>query len=157
MCRAAEILQQLHCPLLINQNRYSMLDRTIEQNGLLAACDTLEKGLVVYSPLAQGLLTDRYLHGSIPDDSRIRTDGCFLKVDQLTEELLSKLKRLQKIAQDRGQTLAQLALCWILQQETVTSILVGASRPEQILDTVKIAEQPPLDASEFAAIAAILE
>ncbi len=87
MRRAAKILRELRCPFIINQNCYSMLDRTIEKNGLLDACSDLQKGLVIYSPLAQGLLTDRYLHGSIPEDSRIRTDGRFLREEQLNGKL----------------------------------------------------------------------
>lgn len=156
MQRAAAILQKLHCPFVLNQNRYSMFDRSIEQNGLLKSCSDLEKGLIIYSPLAQGLLTDRYLHGVIPEDSRIRTDGRFLNADQLTEDTIFKIDRLQKIAQSRGQTLAQLALCWILRQEAVTSVLIGASRPEQILDSIKVVGHSQLTEPELAEIAKIL-
>ncbi len=156
MKRAAEILQQQNCPFIINQNRYSMLDRTIEQNGLLDSCKEIQKGLITYSPLAQGLLTDRYLHGAIPDDSRIRTDGRFLQERQLTEDMLSKLQALQKLAQDRGQTLAQFALCWILRQNTVTSVLIGASKPEQVIDCIQAAHQPPLESETLDTINTIL-
>lgn len=156
MKRAAEILQQQNCPFIINQNRYSMLDRTIEQNGLLDSCKEIQKGLITYSPLAQGLLTDRYLHGAIPDDSRIRTDGRFLQERQLTEDMLSKLQALQKLAQDRGQTLAQFALCWILRQNTVTSVLIGASKPEQVTDCIQAAHQPPLESETLDTINTIL-
>lgn len=156
MRRAASILAALHCPFVINQNRYSILDRTIEQNGILDTCTDLKKGLIIYSPLAQGMLTDRYLHGRIPEDSRIRTDGRFLNEKQLTTERLAQLKQLQEIAQNRGQTLAQLALCWILRQKAVTSVLVGASRPEQILDTLQIVGQKPFTADELSAIEQVM-
>lgn len=151
MRRAADILEQLHCPYIINQNRYSILDRETERNGILDASADRKKSVIIYSPLAQGMLTDRYLHG-IPEDSRIRTDGRFLQASQLTEERLAQLRQLQAIAQDRGQTLAQLALCWILRQKAVTSVLVGASRPEQITDTLQIVGQKPLTDEELRAV-----
>lgn len=155
MSRAAAILEQLHCPFIINQNRYSILDRVSEKNGILSASEQLQKGVIIYSPLAQGMLTDRYLHG-IPEDSRIRTDGRFLQESQLTEERLSQLRQLQAIAQGRGQTLAQLALCWILRQKAVTSVLVGASRPEQLIDTLQIVGQEPLTEEELQAVDAAI-
>ena len=155
MSRAAAILEQLHCPFIINQNRYSILDRVSEKNGILSASEQLQKGVIIYSPLAQGMLTDRYLHG-IPEDSRIRTDGRFLQESQLTEERLSQLRQLQAIAQGRGQTLAQLALCWILRQKAVTSVLVGASRPEQLVDTLQIVGQEPLTEEELQAVDAAI-
>ena len=155
MSRAAAILEQLHCPFIINQNRYSILDRVAEKNGILSASEQLQKGVIIYSPLAQGMLTDRYLHG-IPEDSRIRTDGRFLQESQLTEERLSQLRQLQAIAQGRGQTLAQLALCWILRQKAVTSVLVGASRPEQLVDTLQIVGQEPLTEEELQAVDAAI-
>lgn len=93
MRRAADILEQLHCPYIINQNRYSILDRETERNGILDASADRKKGVIIYSPLAQGMLTDRYLHG-IPEDSRIRTDGRFLQASQLTEERLAQLRQL---------------------------------------------------------------
>ena len=136
MSRAAAILEQLHCPFIINQNRYSILDRVSEKNGILSASEQLQKGVIIYSPLAQGMLTDRYLHG-IPEDSRIRTDGRFLKENALTEERLEQIRRLNKLAAERGQTLAEMALAWILRDGVVTSVLIGASRPEQILDNRK--------------------
>lgn len=156
MQKAAAILKTLHCPFVINQNRYSMLDRTVERNGLLDACQTEQKGLILFSPLAQGLLTDRYLHGSIPADSRIQTDGRFLHAAQLTPELLAKLHALQDLAQQREQSLAQLALCWLLQKQTVTSVLVGASRPEQLLDNLQACAAAPLTAAQQQKIDTIL-
>lgn len=151
MQRAAAILEALHCPFVINQNRYSILDRTIEQNGLKAALKPTGKGLITFSPLAQGLLTNRYLNG-IPQDSRIVTDGRFLKAERLTPALLSQLQALNALAAARGQTLAQMALCWVMKDSDVTSVLVGASRKEQILDNLGIVNAAPLSAEEIAEI-----
>ncbi len=134
--KATAILEDLHCPFIINQNRYSIFDRTIERNGLKETSQKLGKGIIAFSPLAQGMLTDRYLHG-IPEDSRIRTDGRFLKESALTLERLEQIRRLNNLAIERGQTLAEMALSWILRNEVVTSVLVGASRPSQILDNIK--------------------
>jgi len=133
--RAAEILRDLGTPLLIHQPRYNMFDRWVEEDGLL---DTLEKagsGSIVFSPLAQGLLTDRYL-GGFPDDSRAVRDARYFKTSQITEERLQKVKSLNDIAQRRGQSLAQMAVAWLLIDPRVTSILIGASKAEQIDDNV---------------------
>lgn len=132
LAKASEILTQMHCPFIINQNRYSIFDRTIENNGLKEMAHKLNKGIIAFSPLAQGLLTDRYLKG-IPEDSRIKTDGRFLKAEILTEKKLIQIANLNEIAKQRGQTLAQMALAWILKDNIVTSVLIGASKPEQIL------------------------
>lgn len=134
--RAAAILAEMRCPFVINQNRYSIFDRTIEKNGLKETSARLGKGIIAFSPLAQGLLTDRYLKG-IPADSRIRTDGRFLKEEALTEETLSKIRALNEIAAERGQTLSEMALAWVLRDGIVTSVLVGASRPEQVTANVR--------------------
>lgn len=132
LAKASEILTQMHCPFIINQNRYSIFDRTIENNGLKEMAHKLNKGIIAFSPLAQGLLTDRYLKG-IPEDSRIKTDGRFLKAEILTEKKLMQIVNLNEIAKQRGQSLAQMALAWILKDNIVTSVLIGASKPEQIL------------------------
>lgn len=132
LAKASEILTQMHCPFIINQNRYSIFDRTIENNGLKEMTHKLNKGIIAFSPLAQGLLTDRYLKG-IPEDSRIKTDGRFLKAEILTEKKLTQIANLNEIAKQRGQTLAQMALAWILKDNIVTSVLIGASKPEQFL------------------------
>ncbi|WP_419516599.1 L-glyceraldehyde 3-phosphate reductase [Megamonas funiformis] len=132
LAKASEILTQMHCPFIINQNRYSIFDRTIENNGLKEMAQKLNKGIIAFSPLAQGLLTDRYLKG-IPEDSRIKTDGRFLKAEILTEKKLMQIANLNEIAKQRGQSLAQMALAWILKDNIVTSVLIGASKPEQIL------------------------
>ncbi len=154
MNRAAEILEELHCPFVINQNRYSIFDRTIEQNGLKEAAVKKQKGIIAFSPLAQGTLTDRYLNG-IPKDSRIRTDGRFLKEDILTEEKLGKIRALNDLAAKRGQTLAEMALAWILKDGQVNSVLIGASRPEQILDNIKAVENTTFTAEELQEIDAL--
>lgn len=132
LAKASEILTQMHCPFIINQNRYSIFDRIIENNGLKEMAQKLNKGIIAFSPLAQGLLTDRYLKG-IPEDSRIKTDGRFLKAEILTEKKLTQIANLNEIAKQRGQSLAQMALAWILKDNIVTSVLIGASKPEQIL------------------------
>ena len=152
MERAAAILKELRCPFIINQNRYSILDRNAEENAILEASEALQKGVIVYSPLAQGLLTDRYLHGNIPADSRIRTDGRFLTENQLTPAHIASLQALQQIAQNRGQSLAQMALSWILRQPSVASVLVGASKPEQLLDSLKIMDSTPFTEEELQKI-----
>ena len=124
MARAGAILRDMRCPFVINQNRYSIFDRSIEKNGLLDSARSERKGVIAFSPLAQGLLTDRYL-GGIPTDSRVRTSGIFLKETNITEEKLDKTRALNVIAHDRGESLAQMALAWVLRREEVTSVLVG--------------------------------
>lgn len=152
--KATAILQELRVPFVINQNRYSIFDRTIEQNGLKETAARLGKGIIAFSPLAQGLLTDRYLNG-IPADSRVRTDGRFLNEHSVTPQMLEKIQQLNSLAADRSQTLAQMALSWILRDGIVTSVLTGASRPEQILDNIKAAEKTVFAADELALIDAI--
>ena len=133
--QAAKILGELHVPFIINQNRYSIFDRTIEYNGLKALAAKLNKGIISFSPLAQGLLTDRYLNG-VPSDSRIATDGRFLKTDNLTEKKLNAIRELNEMAKKREQSLAQMALAWVLKDGIVTSVLIGASKAEQVLDNI---------------------
>ena len=149
--KAMEILRDLKCPFVINQVRYSIFDRWIETDGLKSFAAENGCGLIAFSPLAQGLLTDKYLHG-IPEDSRIRRDGRFLKESAITEERLSQIKALQEIAMERGQSLAQMALSWILRDGEVTSVLIGASRPEQIREDVKIVERTNFTAEELERI-----
>lgn len=151
MKKAAAILTELKCPFVINQNRYSILDRSIESNGLKQAAAETGKGIITFSPLAQGLLTNRYLNG-IPADSRVRTDGRFLQADKITESTVAGLRKLNEMAAQRGQSLAQMALSWILKDDVVTSVLVGASRPEQLLDNIKIVHRAPFDAAELKQI-----
>lgn len=152
--KAEAILKEERVPFVINQNRYSIFDRTIERNGLKKASVELGKGIITFSPLAQGLLTDRYLNG-IPADSRVRTDGRFLKESQLSEETLNKIRGLNEIALRRGQSLAEMALAWILRDGAVTSVLIGASRPAQILDNVKAIQNTSFTAEELQEIDAL--
>ena len=148
---AEAILRSMRTPFVINQNRYSILDRTVERNGLLSSVNELGLGLIVFSPLEQGLLTDRYLHG-IPEGSRVHQTGGFLKEKDITEEKLAVIRRLNDIAARRGQSLAQMAITWLLNREGVTSVLVGSSKPSQIEDNVKAANAAPLTAEELAEI-----
>jgi L-glyceraldehyde 3-phosphate reductase len=151
MARAAAILRDMRCPFVINQNRYSIFDRKAEENGLLDAAKNEKKGVIVFSPLAQGLLTDRYING-IPADSRIRTSGIFLKESNLTEEKLGKIRALNELANERGESLAQMSLAWVLRREEVTGVLVGASKPSQILDNLSAMNSAPFTREELAAI-----
>ena len=144
MKEAAKILNELQCPFIINQNRYSIFDRTVEKNGILDAAEAEKKGMIIFSPLEQGLLTGRYLNG-IPTDSRIRTDGRFLNENSITDEKMEKIQKLNQIALNRGQTLAQMSLAWVYNNKCVTSVLIGASKPEQITENIKM-----LDNAEFS-------
>lgn len=148
---AAAILTDLKCPFVINQNRYSIFDRTIEENGLKETAHALQKGIIAFSPLAQGMLTDRYLHG-IPEDSRVKKDGRFLQESALTQERIEQIRKLNDIAAQRGQTLAEMALAWILKDGIVTSVLIGASKPSQILDNIRATENTAFTEEELRLI-----
>ena len=137
MMQASKILNELHCPFVINQNSYSILNRTVEKNGLLESAITAKKGVIIFSPLSQGLLSNRYLSG-IPSDSRVKTDGRFLTEKSITKETLEKISKLNDLALERGQTLAQMALAWLYQKEGITSVLIGASKPQQILENISM-------------------
>lgn len=149
--KASKILDELHCPFVINQNRYSIFDRSVEQNGLKEMTEKLGKGLITFSPLAQGQLTDRYLNG-IPEDSRIRTDGRFLKASTLTDARLAQIRALNNMAGKRGEKLSEMALGWLLSHKEVTSVLIGASKPSQILDNIRAIECAPFSKEELKAI-----
>ena len=149
--KASKILDELHCPFVINQNRYSIYDRGVEQNGLKEMTEKLGKGLITFSPLAQGQLTDRYLNG-IPEDSRIRTDGRFLKASTLTDARLAQIRALNDMAEKRGEKLSEMALGWLLSHKEVTSVLIGASKPSQILDNIRAIECAPFSKEELKAI-----
>jgi L-glyceraldehyde 3-phosphate reductase len=151
MAQAAAILKELKCPFVINQNSYSIYNRTVEQNGLLDASRKEKKGVIVFSPFAQGLLTDRYLNG-IPDDSRVRTSGIFLKEGNITEAVVKKSNDLNEIARERGETLAQMALAWVLRQKTVTSVLIGASNPNQIRENAAVVHAKPFTQEQLQKI-----
>lgn len=155
MERAAAILADLHCPFVINQNRYSILDRDAERSGILNSAFAKKKGVIIFSPLAQGLLSGRYLNG-IPTDSRVRTDGRFLKESSISPKMLDKITRLNAIAAERGQTLAQMALAWLYRREEITSVLIGASRPEQIIENLGMVENTVFTQDELDAINAIV-
>ena len=145
--QAAAILKDLKCPFVINQNCYSIFDRTVEKNGLKDMTGNLKKGLITFSPLAQGQLTDRYLNG-IPEDSRIRKDGRFLKESILTAERMEQIRKLNELAAQRGEKLADMALAWLLQKKEVTSVLIGASKTQQILDNIKAIHSAPFTEEE---------
>ena len=145
---ATAILDEYRVPFIINQNKYSIFVRDIEKNGLKETSKELGRGIIAFSPLAQGLLTDRYING-IPEDSRMRTDGRFLKDSALDEKTLDKIVKLNKLAGERGETLATMALKWILKDGVVTSVLAGASKPEQILNNLKCTEGAALSKEEL--------
>ena len=149
--KASKILEDLKCPFIINQNRYSIFDRTIENNGLKNETKKVKKGLIVFSPLAQGQLSDRYLNG-IPKDSRIMTDGRFLKESNLDERRLTSIRKLNELASSRGESLASMALSWILEKEEVSSVLIGASKPEQIIENIKAINSPKFTKDELEKI-----
>ena len=152
---AAELFKELGTPFIINQRKYSMFVRDIEKHGLKDYAAAHGIGIITFSPLAQGLLTDRYLHG-IPEDSRVRTDGRFLKEAAIVEETLKKVRALNDLAAQRGQTLAQMALSWILRDGDITSVLIGASKPSQILDNIGIVHATAFSEEERRRIEEIL-
>lgn len=148
---AVKILKELRTPFIINQRSYSIFNRAIEKDGLKSYAAQNGIGIIAFCPLDQGILTDKYLHG-IPADSRIRTDGRFLQESSITEEKLAQIRRLNEIASTRGQSLAQMALSWILRDHEVTSVLIGASRPSQITENVRIVNAPEFTQEELRAI-----
>ncbi|PST48364.1 L-glyceraldehyde 3-phosphate reductase [Bifidobacterium callitrichos] len=151
MAKAAAILDELNVPFVINQNKYNIFDRTVEKNGLKDTAKKLGKGLITFCPLAQGLLTNRYLNG-VPADSRIALDPRFLKDSALTPERLQQIRELNDIAIARGQTLAEMSLAWLLHDGVVTSVLAGASKPQQIIDNIGALKNTTFSAEELARI-----
>lgn len=149
--KAVSLLRELHCPFIVNQRRYSIFDRTIEDDGVKAYCKEAGIGIIAFSPLEQGMLTDKYLHG-IPADSRIARDGRFLHESDLTTERLTQIRRLNELAKERGQTLSQMALSWVLKDAGVCSVLIGASKPEQITENAAVADRAEFTAEELARI-----
>lgn len=149
--RAANILGSLGTPLLIHQPRYSMFDRWVE-GGLLDVLEMQGVGAIAFSPLEQGILTDKYLKG-LPEDSRMVKDGRYLSKDKLTPELLEKVRQLNEIAKGRGQSLAQMAVAWLLKDPRITTVLVGASTPEQMLDNIGCLKNLNFSPSELKEIA----
>ncbi|SMD45204.1 L-glyceraldehyde 3-phosphate reductase [Aquiflexum balticum DSM 16537] len=152
--KAHQILKDLGTPLFIHQPRYSMFDRWVE-NGLLDVLGEKGVGSIAFSPLEQGVLTDKYLKG-IPEDSRIAKDGRYLKESQISDEVLSKVSALNKIALNRGQSLAQMAIAWLLKDERITTVLVGVSKPEQLADNVNAVKNLNFTETELAEIQKIL-
>ena len=152
----AKLFKEMGTPFIINQRNYSMFQREIETDGLKDYAAQNGIGIITFCPLAQGLLTDRYLDG-IPSDSRIRTDGRFLNEKSINETTLYKIRVLNEIAKERGQSLAQMALAWILRDGDITSTLIGASKPSQILDNIKMIENTYFSQDERACIDKILE
>ena len=151
MKKAVEIAKEIRLPLVINQNRYSILDRKVEENGLKAAAKEEGMGLICFSPLAQGLLSNRYVEG-IPEDSRMMKDGRYLHKEDFTEEKRQILAKLLKIAEERGQSLSEMALSWVLRDKSTTSVLVGVSKKEQLWENVKALENTCFTAEEEEAI-----
>lgn len=152
--KAIKMLKELGTPCLIHQPKYSMFERWVE-DGLLNVLGNEGVGCIPFSPLAQGLLTDKYLHG-IPEDSRAARPTGFLQKSHITDERLSQIRDLNSLAVQRGQSLAQMALAWILKDERVTSVLIGASRPEQLSDSLKALDNIQFSAEELARIEEIL-
>lgn len=151
---AAAILRELKCPFVINQRRYSIFDRTIEEDGVKSYAAENGIGIIAFSPLAQGMLTTKYLHG-IPADSRIRTDGRFLKESDITDSRLQQIKELNELAAERGESLPQMALAWNLKDSDVTSVIIGASKPEQIVENCKVLESEPFTGEQLQRIEGI--
>ena len=151
MKKACEILNDLRCPFIINQNSYNIFNRTIENNGLKKAARESGKGIISFSPLAQGMLTGRYLNG-IPTDSRVMTDGRFLHKEQLGEDRISVIRKLNDLASKRGEKLAQMALKWVVKDSDVTSVLIGASKPQQILENLKVMQAADFSDEELKLI-----
>ena len=152
---AAKILRDLGTPCLIHQPSYNMFNRRVE-DGLLETLEDEGIGCIVFSPLSQGMLTDKYLKG-IPDDSRAAKSHSFLKPERLTDETLAKIQKLNSLAQERGQTLAQMAIAWVLRHNAVTTALVGASRPEQIENSVGVVNNLDFSDDELDQIEDILK
>jgi L-glyceraldehyde 3-phosphate reductase len=153
--RAIKLLKENGTPCLIHQPKYSMFERWVE-DGLLDLLGNEQVGCIPFSPLAQGLLTDKYLNG-IPSDSRVATSGLFLTENDITPAKLEKVLALDKMAKERGQKLAQMALAWILRDDRITSVLIGSSKPEQILDSIKALENTSFSKEELEKINAILQ
>ena len=153
--KAIQMLRQLGTPCLIHQPKYSMFERWVE-GGLLEVLEKEGVGCIPFSPLAQGLLTDKYLNG-VPADSRVAKPHGFLKENHLTEETLGKIKRLNALAEERNQTLAQMALGWLLKDKRVTSVLIGVSKAEQLIDSLQALENTNFSEDELSRIESILK
>ncbi len=153
---ATKILKELKVPFIISQNRYSIFDRGFEESGVMDTVYELKKGAIIFSPLAQGLLSGRYLNG-ISEDSRVKTDGRFLKEASITGEVRAKIVKLNEIAHKRGQTLAQMALAWLYSKKEITSVLIGASRSEQIIENIGMLDNLEFTSCELDEIDSIIK
>lgn len=153
--KAAKILKEQRTPFLIHQPRYNMMDRWVE-DGLLEALEDTGIGSIVFSPLAQGILTSKYLDG-IPEDSRAATEGSYLDKSQITDKLVSQMRQLNDIAKDRKQSLAQMAVAWLLKESRVTSVLVGASKVSQLKENIEAIQNIEFSDSELKKIDTILK
>ncbi|MFA5298628.1 MAG: aldo/keto reductase, partial [Lutibacter sp.] len=153
--KATKILKDLGTPCLIHQPRYNMMDRWVE-NGLLEVLENEGVGAIAFSPLSQGILTDKYLKG-FPEDSRAIKDGRYLKTEQIDKKLISKVSKLNEIAVSRNQSLAQMAIAWLLKDQRITSVLVGASKPEQLLDSLKALDNLQFSSENLKEIENILK
>ena len=153
--RAKEYARSIRCPLIIQQRRFSLFDRSVEEDGTLEYCGNNGISEIAFSPLAQGLLTDRYING-IPADSRMARDNRFLHREDLSDAKLEVIRKLNDFAAQRGQTLAEMSLAWLLSHPAVCSVIIGASRPEQILNNVKALEHAEFTEEELKAIDEIL-
>jgi len=153
--KATKILNEMGTPCLIHQPRYNMMDRWVE-NGLLDVLETEGVGAIAFSPLKQGILTNKYLNG-FPEDSRAVKDGRYLQTSQLNEATIYKVKQLNEIAISRNQTLAQMAIAWLLKDTKITSVLVGASKPEQLVDSLKALDNLEFTSETLNKIEAILK
>src|SRR5690554_5280107 len=154
--KAFEILKAQNTPVVLTQPNYSMLDRWVEEDGLFDVTEKYGVGNIVFSPLSQGLLTNKYLK-AIPEDSRAASGSVFLKPEQITKEMQNKLNALNELAQKRGQTLAQMALSWVLKDERVTSVLIGASKVSQVEDSANAVENIEFSKEELSVINEILK
>lgn len=152
--KAAKILKELGTPFLIHQPRYNMMDRWVE-DGLLDTLESVGLGSIVFSPLEQGILTSKYLHG-IPEGSRAATEGSYLDKSQITDELVEKIQKLNEIADSRGQSLAQMAVAWLLKDQRVTSVLVGVSKVSQLQDNIEAIKNIEFSKEEIEKIDSIL-
>ncbi len=153
--RAIKILKDMGTPLLIHQPRYSLLDRWVE-DGLLEVLGDQGVGSIAFSPLEQGILSDKYLNG-IPKDSRAAKEGTYLSSNRITPELINKVQKLNMIAKKRGQSLAQMAISWLLKDERISTVLVGVSKPEQLLDNIHATKNTLFSKEELAAIEEVLK
>lgn len=154
--KALAILKDLGTPCLIHQPKYSMFERWVEEEGLLDLLEQEGVGCIPFSPLAQGMLTNKYLKG-IPQDSRAAKGHGALQETELTQERLDKIKRLHKLAQEREQSLAQMALAWLLKDKRVTSVLIGVSKPEQLIDSLRCLNNTSFSETELNSIEEILK